>query len=30
VSGLPKAAQDAGITLDEWNSMTPAEKNTFK
>jgi hypothetical protein len=30
IAGLPQAAKDAGLTLDEWNSMTPAEKNTFK
>jgi hypothetical protein len=30
VSGIPKSAREAGVTLDEWRSMTPAEKNTFK
>lgn len=30
IAGLPQSAKDAGITLDEWNAMTPAEKNTFK
>lgn len=30
IAGLPQAAKDAGITLDEWNSMTPAEQSAFK
>ena len=30
IAGLPQAAKDAGITLDEWSSMTPAEQSAFK
>jgi hypothetical protein len=30
VAGLPKAAKEANLTVDEWNRMTAAEKNQFK
>jgi hypothetical protein len=30
VAGLPKAAKEANLTVDEWNRLTPAEKNQFK
>lgn len=30
VAGLPKAAKEANLTVDEWNRMTPAEKDKFK
>jgi hypothetical protein len=30
VAGLPKAAKEANLTVDEWNRMTAAEKDQFK
>jgi hypothetical protein len=30
VAGLPKAAKEANVTVDEWNRMTAAEKDKFK
>ena len=30
VAGLPKAAKEANLTVDEWNRMTTAEKDKFK
>jgi hypothetical protein len=29
VMGIPKAASDAGITIEEWNAMTPQGRATF-
>lgn len=30
VSGMPKSARDEGITIDEWQAMSPAIKSSFK
>jgi hypothetical protein len=30
VSGMPKSARDEGITIDEWQAMSPAIKASFK